>query len=251
MTATTNSNPDGRTRTGRGKRAPLIGITASQRGGLWMAAFNWLAIKRAGGVPIRIRPNNRSDINRVDGLVIGGGDDISATLYGGTLNPTIRIDPDRDDLERYALEWALRQDLPVLGICRGAQMMNVVLGGSLHEDIYSIFPTLPRMRTPLPRKTVSIDPASRLMTLLGTEICRVNALHHQSVDRLGTGMSVVARDDFGIVQAIEAQAPGHWIGVQWHPEFLVADSKQQALFRDLVGRCRDEPAFASQSVSEY
>lgn len=247
MTATTKSHSDQHIR-GGGRRSPLIGITASQRGGLWMAAFNWLAVKRAGGVPIRIKPNNRYDIDRVDGLVIGGGDDISATLYGGTFNPTIRIDPDRDDLECYALERALKQDLPVLGICRGAQMMNVVLGGSLHEDIYSVFPTLPRMRTPLPRKTVTIDPASRLRHVLGTETCRVNALHHQSVDGLGKELVVVARDGYGIVQAVEAQAPGHWIGVQWHPEFLVADTRQQALFRDLIGRCRDEPTLASQSV---
>ncbi|WP_366655095.1 gamma-glutamyl-gamma-aminobutyrate hydrolase family protein [Fodinicurvata sp. EGI_FJ10296] len=223
-------------------RRPLIGITASMRGGRWMAAFNHLAVRRAGGIPVKITPGNARDIDRVDALIIGGGDDISATLYGGTLNPTIRIDPDRDAFEQKALERSIDRDQPVLGICRGAQMMNVVLGGTLHEDIYSAFPNLPRMRTPLPRKTVTVTAGSRLSTLLGTEKCRVNALHHQSVDRVASGLTVVACDSFGIVQAVEAKAPGHWIGVQWHPEFLVFDTRQQALFRDLVARCHDRSA---------
>jgi putative glutamine amidotransferase len=238
-----STTPQSKTRYGNYR--PLIGVTASERGGWWMAAFNHVAVRRAGGRPIKITPSNREVLSSVDGLIIGGGDDISASLYGGHLNPAVRIDPERDHLEQKALEAALDNDLPVLGICRGAQMMNVVLGGTLHQDIYTAFPAVPRMRTPLPRKTVDIVAGSRLSTLLGEETCRVNALHHQSVDRVATGMVVVARDNFEIVQAIEAVAPGHWIGVQWHPEFLVFDRRQQRLFGDLVSRCQGAAADVS------
>ncbi|HYD98506.1 MAG TPA: gamma-glutamyl-gamma-aminobutyrate hydrolase family protein, partial [Alphaproteobacteria bacterium] len=130
---------------------------------------------------------------------------------------------------------------PVLGICRGSQMINVHRGDSLHTDIYKVYVEAPRLRTVLPKKPVLIDPDSRLFGILGERECRVNALHHQSVDRLGEGVRVAARDCYGIVQAIEVPAHSYMLGVQWHPEFLVADRGQQRLFHALVAACRGEP----------
>ncbi|HYE01475.1 MAG TPA: gamma-glutamyl-gamma-aminobutyrate hydrolase family protein, partial [Alphaproteobacteria bacterium] len=172
-----------------------------------------------------------------------------AELYGGKINPDIRIDPERDALERRVLDWAERLRLPVLGICRGAQMINVHRGGSLHTDIYEVYEQAPKLRTVLPRKTVTIAEGSRLRALLGAGEVRVNALHHQSIDRPGRGLTPVAHDRYGIVQGIEggpAEHAGFLFGVQWHPEFLVADRRSLGLFRALAaaaaGRTAPAPA---------
>jgi len=213
---------------------PVIGVTASERGGRLMWRFNCAAVRRAGGRPLRLTPRASLPARALDGLIIGGGDDVDADLYGGDLRLTTRIDPARDALELHGLDMAARRGLPVLGICRGAQIVNVHRGGSLHGDIYHAYEGLPRQRALLPRKRVTITADTRLHAILGLDRCRVNSLHHQSVDRLGAGLSVAARDDHGIVQGLDAEAGTFLVGVQWHPEFLVHDRRQQRLFAALV-----------------
>src|SRR5918993_381905 len=140
-----------------------IGVTASARGGRFMWMANRLAISRAGGEAIRISGDRPYPIDQLDGVVIGGGDDIDGALYGALAEaPTVRIDPERDQLELRVLDCAAKLGLPVLGICRGSQMINVHRGGSLHADIHEVYLQAPRMRTPLPRKLVEIEPGSRL-----------------------------------------------------------------------------------------
>ena len=217
---------------------PVVGVTASVRGGRLMWQFNRLAIWRAGGRAKRITSRRVVSVRALDALIIGGGDDIGAELYRGEVAVDIRIDPARDRLELGMLKDALRRGMPVLGICRGAQMINIVNGGSLHEDIYAVYEEAPRMRTVLPRKSVNIKRGSRLHKILRLSLCRVNALHHQSVDRIGRGLSVVAEDGHGIIQAVEAGGKTFLLGVQWHPEFLVLSRPQQRIFRALVSASR-------------
>ncbi|HYH18636.1 MAG TPA: gamma-glutamyl-gamma-aminobutyrate hydrolase family protein [Azospirillum sp.] len=220
---------------------PLIGVTASRHGSRIAWWFNRMALWRAGAAAVRITADDPYPIDRLDGLVVGGGDDIDASLYGETARPQIRIDPERDRLEMLALDHAERRRMPVLGICRGSQIINVHRGGSLHMDIHEVYEEAPRMRTVLPRKRVWIEPDSCLYRILSMGECRVNALHHQSVDRLGDGLSVVARDRAGIVQGTEVAGHPFLIGVQWHPEYLVADNRQQNLFRTLAEAARGRP----------
>lgn len=206
--------------------------------------FNRFAVWRVGGRPVRISPDRRVAIEAIDGLLVGGGDDISWSLYRGAedwpeLRPEVRIDLERDHMERDLVNAAMERGLPVLGICRGAQMINVARGGTLHADIYSVYEGAPTMRTPLPRKRIRIEAGSRLQELLATMTCRVNALHHQSVDRVGQGLHVAAYDEHGIIQAIEAPGRAFLIGVQWHPEFLVFDRGQVRLFERLISTARD------------
>lgn len=218
---------------------PLIGVTTSLGRGRWLWWFMRTALWRIGVEPVRLFVGREFPIERLDGLIVGGGDDISPTIYQGELDLAVRVDPARDELELRILDHAVRLDIPVLGICRGSQMINVFFGGTLHEDIYEVYEEAPRMRTLLPRKNVHVVAGSRLDRILESRECRVNALHHQSVDRLGDGLTVVARDDHGMVQATERGASRYLIGVQWHPEFLVFDRGQQRLFRELVRAARE------------
>jgi putative glutamine amidotransferase len=223
-------------------RKPVIGVTTSRGRGRLMWWFNRFALWRAGARSIRLEPHRQFDRTTLDGLVLGGGDDIDADLYGVEVRPMVRVDPDRDALELELLQFATDQNLPVLGICRGSQMINVSLGGTLHGDIYDAYENVPRMRTPLPRKTIRLIPASRLHGIIDKSRDRVNALHHQSVARLGSGLRVAARDEHGIVQAIESRSEPFLLGVQWHPEFMVFDSGQQKLYRALVASARERKA---------
>jgi putative glutamine amidotransferase len=229
---------------------PLIGVTTSRRGGWRSFLLAKLALARAGARAVRLMAGEPLPQEGLDGLIIGGGDDIGAEIYGGTVLPDVRIDPERDKLELKLLDEALGRGVPVLGICRGSQIINVALGGTLHTDIYEVYVQAPRMRTVLARKTIRMEPGSRLDRIVRCNPCRVNALHHQSVDRVGRGLKVVAHDEAGVIQAIEGQE-SFLIGVQWHPELLVFSAPQQRLFRALADAAREseEPFHAERRAA--
>ncbi|WP_404345014.1 type 1 glutamine amidotransferase [Vreelandella aquamarina] len=212
---------------------PIIGITTSDHKSQLAWCFDWFAVWRHGGKPLRLSPS-RPMPQHLDGLIIGGGDDIQAQLYGGEVQLDVRLDPARDELELSLLNRFIPQNTPVLGICRGAQLINVHLGGTLDPDIYTTHEGLKRRRTVLPRKTVDIVGGSQLYQLLGVTWCRVNSLHHQAVNRAGEGIKIVARDRDGLVQGIESEAHDFLIGVQWHPEWLIFNRPQQRLISALV-----------------
>jgi putative glutamine amidotransferase len=154
---------------------PLIGVTCSRRGGWRNFLLHRLALRRTGGKAVHLAPRSSVELEELSGLIVGGGDDISAELYGGELTPDIRIDPERDAFEIDLLGSTLPTKLPVLGICRGAQMVNVALGGSLHGDIYSVYAKAERIYSVLPRKKIWIEDGSRLSQILSCNPCRVNA----------------------------------------------------------------------------
>lgn len=212
---------------------PRIGVTVSRRSS-WrifpLIAFNiWLA----GGRAIRWQAPATPDIGQVDGIVIGGGDDIAPALYGATPRLVARLDPDRDALEHGIVTEAWERNVPLLGICRGSQMINVALGGTLDQDAYATFGT-ENIKTILPRKTVSIEAGTRLAALAGARPMQVNALHSQAVARLGRGLRVAARGPRGMPQAVERERDPFMLGVQWHPEHLFYARRHRALFRALV-----------------
>lgn len=212
---------------------PVIGITTSDAKSQIAWWFDWFAVRRHGGRPLRLSPS-RPLPERLDGLIIGGGDDIQANLYGGEVQLDVRVDPERDALELSLLERFIPMGTPVLGICRGAQLINVHLGGTLDPDIYTSHEGLKRRRTVLPRKTVDIVGDSQLNRILKVTWCRINSLHHQAVEKTGDDVAIVARDRDGLVQGIESTRHDFLIGVQWHPEWLVFNRPQQRLIRALV-----------------
>ncbi|MGP6087394.1 gamma-glutamyl-gamma-aminobutyrate hydrolase family protein [Antarctobacter jejuensis] len=213
---------------------PLIGVTTSARSG-WrifpLVRFNlWLAGARA----VRWTAGRDVDLDAVDGVIIGGGDDISPELYGAKLEMTARLDPARDEMEHDIAVEAMAEGIPVLGICRGAQMLNIAAGGTLHQDAWSLYPNAEPIRTILPRRTVCVENASLLAERVGNEPMVVNALHSQAVDRLGRSFRVAARDTHGMIQAVERSCDPFALGVQWHPEHLFYARRQRAIFRSLA-----------------
>lgn len=237
-------------------RRPRIGVTVSARTGWRVFPFFQLALWRAGGRAVRFATSrDRLTVDGLEGLIIGGGDDLSVELYGGRLVPESTFDRDRDALEMSLLAQAEERRIPILGVCRGAQLINVVRGGNLHQDIFATYPNARRLNTPLPRKRIRIKPGSRLAAIKGTEPSVVNSLHSQSVDRLGKDLCAVAWDEADVVQAIESERARFVLGVQWHPEYLIFSRRDQRLFRALVkaaleGRDAPWPAGAGEASGD-
>lgn len=252
---------------------PLIGITGPNRGGRMAWYMTALAVRRCGAAAVRITPAHRHKEQQLDGIIIGGGTDVDPFHYGetrlqepalaanerysaldwlvGLLVAALRTlfashskqpyDPDRDHMEQHLVQYALYNGLPILGICRGAQLMNVTLGGSLHQHIGHFYTEdTGNIRSILPRKSISLSPGSRLQQLLQVPTCQVNALHHQSIKDLGDELLVSASESSGVVQAIERRGHPFFVGVQWHPEYMPQSRLQQRLFSELVDSTRQD-----------
>jgi putative glutamine amidotransferase len=220
---------------------PLVAVTGPSRKGWlgWTGAS--LALRRAGARPRRVCPPFRpGQLDGVSGVVIGGGTHIEPSRYDQTHLPNYLYDPERDELEWHVLEHATTARLPVLGICRGAQVLNVFRGGSLFQDLATDVPGFVRRSSYMATKRIALVPDSLVAEIMGVHALRVNSLHRQGIDRLGEGLRVAARDSYGVVQAIETTDPSahHAIGVQWHPEYLPARAAQQRLFGALVQAAR-------------
>nr|WP_304608506.1 gamma-glutamyl-gamma-aminobutyrate hydrolase family protein [Pontibacter anaerobius] len=152
---------------------------------------------------------------------------------------TFGLDPARDHLELQLLDQAARKDLPVVGICRGAQLMNVYFRGTLYQSIHSFYTEAPNPASVFPVKAVRIKPGSKLAQVLGTQQLQVNALHKQAVKTPGDAIAIVAREPNLVVQAIEHTGQRFMLGVQWHPEYLPQYKTHRRLFKALVQQARE------------
>ncbi|TRX00508.1 gamma-glutamyl-gamma-aminobutyrate hydrolase family protein [Candidatus Methylobacter oryzae] len=217
---------------------PVIGVTGPGKGGDRAWYFTRYAIIWAGGRPLRLTPENSHLHEELNGIVIGGGDDIHPTLYESEVLPNSRYDKERDMFELLYIEKSLKQDIPMLAICRGEQLLNTYLGGNLHQDLSKLRRHTCNRWTVLPVKTLVVEPDSRLNALLGTTRCRINSLHSQAINQLGSGLRIAGRDLDNIVQAVEDPVRPFVIGVQWHPEYLLYLAYQRNLFRALVESAR-------------
>lgn len=213
---------------------PLIAVTTSSRTGWRVYPLINLNLWITGGRGVRWGVGRISELDHVDGLIIGGGDDIGPEMYGGKLGISARLDPERDALERSLAEAALERNIPVLGICRGSQMLNVALGGTLDQDAWGTYGRERMIKTVLPKREIHVEDRTHLSLISGDDPMKVNALHTQAVDRLGDGLRVSARDTGGMVQAVERVRDPFALGVQWHPEHLFYAHRQRAIFRALV-----------------
>ncbi|WP_237068494.1 gamma-glutamyl-gamma-aminobutyrate hydrolase family protein [Microbulbifer guangxiensis] len=213
---------------------PRIGVTGNGR--RWSPSW-WctaLALRLAGAIPERISVRHGPSGKPLNGLIIGGGDDIGTEHYESDVRAKVKSDPARDQLEIAWIEYALNHKLPLLGICRGAQLINVVHGGNLHIDIRKMRRRTYNRPGLLPTKQVFLTEDSTIAGICRRNKLRVNSLHHQAIHRLGAGLRLVGRDLDDFTQAVESDRGSDIIGVQWHPEYLFYLPAQFALFRWLV-----------------
>jgi putative glutamine amidotransferase len=216
-----------------------IAVTGPAGGIPWAWWATRWQLRRQRAVAHRLTPNSGKLDKRIGGVIIGGGNDIDPAIYGGDVSSSPSVDPERDNYELEILAEADRRQLPVLGICRGAQLINVHLGGTLFGDLARHRRHTSNRGTLLPRKDVTIMPDSILAEWIGATTSSVNSLHHQAVEKTGNGLQIAAHDRDGIVQAIESTSGPLRIGVQWHPEYLPQRRDHRQLFACFVAACRD------------
>lgn len=237
---------------------PLIGITCSMGLGIYSMTQenmpqlqhrmgdNYIrAVTEAGGIPV-ILPNNmdlsviREMIDRLDGVLLSGGGDVDPALYGKRPNGHLgSVNPRRDAFEIAVAQYVLNEtDKPLLGICRGIQVMNVAMGGTLYIDLPSegkLCHSLTMYQRDLLSHEIDVAEHSRLATILGEGVSRVNSFHHEAVLDCADcfRVSAVSVPD-GVIEAIELPGDRFAVGVQWHPEELTARDEARALFRAFV-----------------
>ena len=220
----------------------LIAIAQNRRMSDYMES-----VRRAGGEPIEVAAGGESPehiVARVDGIMLTGGGDVDPTLYGEVPHETFQAaEADRDAFEIALTKAAIATNVPYLAICRGMQLLNVAMGGTLIQDIPSQVPGALDHSVPEPRAHVAhevwVAKGSRLSALLADhmedgETCHVNSRHHQSVATAAPGFDVTATAPDGVIEAMEQPGAAFCIGVQWHPENFWRTGEFRSLFEGFV-----------------
>ncbi len=211
---------------------PVIGVSAYAEQARW-AAWDLPAsvvpqryldkVLASGGVPVILPAVEgiSGALPRLDGLLLVGGGDLDPRRYGAVPHPrTDRVFATRDDAELTLTHEALRVGLPILGICRGLQLLNVALGGTLHQHVPDVIGHEGHAvgEGEFARHDVHLRPDAKLARVTGRETLNIASLHHQAIDRLGTGLTATAWSDDGLIEAAELDTRPFVVGVQWHPE---------------------------------
>ena len=230
---------------------PLIGLTPLmdiERDSLWMLPGYMEGVEQAGGLPVMLPlTDDESALRQLaalcDGFLFTGGQDVSPALYGEEALECVTVCPARDRMETKLLPYALETGKPILGICRGIQLLNAALGGSLYQDL----PTQRRSGTPhrqsppydQPRHTDRILPDTPLSALLRRETLPVNSCHHQGIKALAPQLRAMAVAEDGLIEAVWRPVSRFFWAVQWHPEFAFrTDPASAAIFRAFVESCK-------------
>ncbi len=210
-----------------------IGISGPARRSLAHRLIS-LALRLHGARTHFIRPGSRVDVSLLDGLVLSGGTHVHPSRYDQTPQVTANYDQRRDETDFRLLSRAEELNIPVLGICRGAQFINVFRGGSLCQNVTPLRKNTRHRPLLLPMQTVRVVSDSRLGEVMRIPVIGANRIHSQSIKKLGKHLRVVAVDNDLFVQAIE-NTQGQWLmGIQWHPEYLLYHGGHRRIFGHLV-----------------
>ncbi len=230
---------------------PLIGIASDvltapgERDRAFVFTTYVDALRRAGAVPVLVPPqpeNAPAVVEGLDGLILAGGEDCDPAVYGDEKHPTTEpMDPRRQSNDLTLARAARDGGIPTLGICLGVQVMNVAAGGTLIQDINSAIETdIEHASEPSDRGRhgVTIEPGTKLASILGDRELAVNSSHHQAIRDLGEGLRVTAHAPDGIIEGLEDPQHPFYVGVQWHPEDMGGEESAERLFGAFIEAAR-------------
>jgi putative glutamine amidotransferase len=232
--------------------APLIGVSTYRN----LSRYNYpilsstetyiQSVVHAGGCPLMIPlglPDSmlKEIVSRLDGILFIGGGDVNPERYASQSHPLVNsVDEDRDRVEISLIQTAFSQHIPIFGICRGLQVINVAMGGSLYEDLlaqggasikHDYFPGEARDYL---AHTVQVETESHLRRILGADEVEVNSMHHQGIRALAPGLRATAWAPDGVIEAVEMPEYSFGLAVQWHPEWLQAHLSMRFLFQEFI-----------------
>lgn len=235
---------------------PIVGIVPmldEEKGLYILNEDNVKAIENAGGTPLLIPYISDSRqilkiIELIDGLYLTGGDDIDPTLFGEEPHPRLgKITRTRDDFEIKMIQNTLKLNKPILAVCRGSQILNVALGGTMYQDIYEQIDSklLQHSQKAVkhhPSHFINIERDSLLYKIVGSTSIKVNSRHHQANRKLGKGLIVSGKANDGIIEAIESTLHRFVLGVQWHPENMAVkgDVPSIKMYERFIEACKDK-----------
>lgn len=218
---------------------PTIGITKPDNEDLLAFFAIWTSVKLAGGRPLILTPSEDYKHANIDGLILGGGKDVFPGLYDQPAQEEYMYDHERDDMEVFWAARAREQGLPTLGICRGAQLMNVVAGGTLHKSVAEAYENARYpdgiLHHTFYRKKIFIEEKCLLHKITQRRELKVNSIHKQAIAELGSDIYINATEQNGVIQAITCTNHPFYLGIQFHPEFLIYRKIFRRIFETLIG----------------
>ncbi|AXX92583.1 gamma-glutamyl-gamma-aminobutyrate hydrolase [Malaciobacter molluscorum LMG 25693] len=218
-------------------KKPIIGVCLPNKGNKLAEIFIRFSLFLANAKAVSLRPDEHSSKDKIDGLILSGGSDINPLLYGGKKEAhNTKLDKKRDAFELDMIKTAVQKRIPIFGICRGAQLLNIFFDGDLYPTVLDIEEYLIHKNSIFPIKDIFIKKKSKLFDIVKKEKLKANSLHNQAIHKVGEDLKVTAKYK-GLIQAIEKKNYPFMLAVQWHPEYLFYIKEHRKIFKDFVKAC--------------
>lgn len=220
------------------RKKPVIGICLPNNGNKLAEIFIRFSLFLANAKAVSLRPNEHTSSEVIDGLILSGGSDINPLLYGDKKEAhNTKLDKKRDAFELTMINKAVKKRIPIFGICRGAQLLNIFFDGDLYPTVLDIEEYLIHKNSIFPIKDIIIKKRSRLFDIIKKRKLKANSLHNQAINKVGEDLKVTAKYK-GLIQAIEKKNYPFMLAVQWHPEYLFYMKEHRKIFDDFVKACK-------------
>ncbi len=217
---------------------PLVGICLPDKGNFFAYLFIKWNLKIQGATSVRLRPSkNNIDFKRLDGVILSGGNDIDPTLYGANKDAhNTELDKKRDAFELEIIDKAYKEELPILGICRGAQLINIYFEGNLYAKILDLDEYLIHQNSIFPIKEAKVKKNTDLHSAVEEDEILINSIHNQAINKVGEDLEVSSKHE-SIIESVEKKDYPFLLALQWHPEYLIYLKEHRNIFKKFVKAC--------------